>query len=121
MYSRILFDFFQLLLVHLFGIRFIPLRRLLHRFSQNAPCFWPETRRILTEAMKETTEWNETYAEQMNKEQLEEIKKNSAIHIYELSDKEKQEWMKRLDPVYRQYEPIFGFLVFAPSRSVHQS
>ncbi|MEM5022289.1 C4-dicarboxylate TRAP transporter substrate-binding protein DctB [Bacillus subtilis] len=74
--------------------------------------FWkaqtPETRRILTEAMKETTEWNETYAEQMNKEQLEEIKKNSAIHIYELSDKEKKEWMKRLDPVYRQYEPIFG-------------
>lgn len=41
--------------------------------------FWntqtPETRRILTEAMKETTEWNETYAEQMNKEQLEEIKR----------------------------------------------
>ncbi|MCY8459817.1 C4-dicarboxylate TRAP transporter substrate-binding protein DctB [Bacillus spizizenii] len=74
--------------------------------------FWnaqtSETRRILTEAMKETTEWNETYAEEMNKEQLEEIKKNSSIKIYELSDKEKKEWMKRLDPVYRQYEPIFG-------------
>lgn len=44
--------------------------------------FWnaqtSETRRILTEAMKETTEWNETYAEEMNKEQLEEIKK---IHL----------------------------------------
>ena len=74
--------------------------------------FWnaqtSETRRILTEAMKETTEWNETYAEEMNKEQLEEIKKNSSIKIYELSDKEKKEWMTRLDPVYRQYEPIFG-------------
>ncbi|MCY7873810.1 C4-dicarboxylate TRAP transporter substrate-binding protein DctB [Bacillus spizizenii] len=74
--------------------------------------FWnaqtSETRRILIEAMKETTEWNETYAEEMNKEQLEEIKKNSSIKIYELSDKEKKEWMKRLDPVYRQYEPIFG-------------
>ncbi|QPZ41548.1 TRAP transporter substrate-binding protein [Bacillus halotolerans] len=74
--------------------------------------FWnaqtPETRRILTEAMKETTEWNETYAEKMNKEQLEEIKKHSSIKIYELSDKEKKDWMKRLDPVYRQYEPIFG-------------
>ncbi|MEC0533297.1 C4-dicarboxylate TRAP transporter substrate-binding protein DctB [Bacillus spizizenii] len=74
--------------------------------------FWnaqtSETRHILTEAMKETTEWNETYAEEMNKEQLEEIKKNSSIKIYELSDKEKKEWMKRLDPVYRQYEPIFG-------------
>lgn len=56
--------------------------------------FWnaqtSETRRILTEAMKETTEWNETYAEEMNKEQLEEIKKNSSIKIYELSDKEKK-------------------------------
>lgn len=74
--------------------------------------FWkaqtPETRRILTEAMKETTEWNETYAEQMNKREAGRNQKNSAIHIYELSDKEKQEWMKRLDPVYRQYEPIFG-------------
>ncbi|MEC1550220.1 TRAP transporter substrate-binding protein [Bacillus rugosus] len=74
--------------------------------------FWnaqtPETRRILTEAMQETTEWNETYAEEMNKEQLEEIKKNSSIKIYKLSDKEKKEWMKRLDPVYQQYEPIFG-------------
>lgn len=74
--------------------------------------FWnaqtSETRRILTEAMKETTEWNEKYAEEMNKEQLEEIKKNSSIKIYELSDKEKKEWMKRLDPVYRQYEPVFG-------------
>ena len=74
--------------------------------------FWnaqtPETRRILTEAMQETTEWNETYAEEMNKEQLEEIKKHSSIKIYELSDKEKKDWMKRLDPVYRQYEPIFG-------------
>ncbi|MCY8979793.1 TRAP transporter substrate-binding protein [Bacillus halotolerans] len=74
--------------------------------------FWnaqtPETRRILTEAMQETTEWNETYAEEMNKEQLEEIKKHSSIKIYELSDKEKKDWMKRLDPVYRKYEPIFG-------------
>ncbi|PLR91818.1 TRAP transporter substrate-binding protein [Bacillus halotolerans] len=74
--------------------------------------FWnaqtPETRRILTEAMQETTEWNETYAEEMNKEQLEEIKKHSSIKIYELSDQEKKDWMKRLDPVYRQYEPIFG-------------
>lgn len=74
--------------------------------------FWnaqpPETRRILTEAIQETTEWNETYAEEMNKEQLEEIKKHSSIKIYELSDKEKKDWMKRLDPVYRQYEPIFG-------------
>ncbi|MBL6008623.1 TRAP transporter substrate-binding protein [Bacillus halotolerans] len=74
--------------------------------------FWnaqtPETRRILTEAMQETTEWNETYAEEMNKEQLEEIKKHSSITIYELSDKEKKDWMKRLDPVYRKYEPIFG-------------
>ncbi|MCI4136855.1 TRAP transporter substrate-binding protein [Bacillus vallismortis] len=74
--------------------------------------FWnaqtPETRRILTEAMKETTEWNEMHAEQMNKEQLEEIKKKSDIQIYELSDNEKKKWIKRLDPVYQQYEPIFG-------------
>lgn len=49
------------------------------------------------------------YVEEMNKEQLEEIKKNLFIKIYELLDKEKKEWMKCFDFVYWQYEFIFGW------------
>ncbi|MBT2573169.1 TRAP transporter substrate-binding protein [Bacillus sp. ISL-51] len=74
--------------------------------------FWnsqtEKTRNILKEAMKETTEWNESSAEQMNKEQLEEIKKNSAISIHVLTKAEKLKWMKRLDPIYGQYKSVIG-------------
>ncbi|XLG13072.1 C4-dicarboxylate-binding periplasmic protein precursor [Bacillus velezensis] len=74
--------------------------------------FWnsqtEKTRTILTEAMRETTEWNEASAEKMNKDQLEEIKKNSSIHIHVLSKAEKNTWMKRLDPIYEQYEQVIG-------------
>ncbi|MDS9998873.1 TRAP transporter substrate-binding protein [Bacillus atrophaeus] len=74
--------------------------------------FWnsqtEETKRILTEAMKETTDWNEKHAEQMNKDQLKEIKENSPISIYQLTKAEQDEWMKRLDPVYQQYESVIG-------------
>ncbi|KJR70836.1 TRAP transporter substrate-binding protein [Bacillus velezensis] len=74
--------------------------------------FWnsqtEKTRAILTEAMRETTEWNEASAEKMNKDQLEEIKKNSSIHIHVLSKAEKNTWMKRLDPIYEQYEQVIG-------------
>lgn len=58
--------------------------------------------------MRETTEWNEASAEKMNKDQLEEIKKNSSIHIHVLSKAEKNTWMQRLDPIYGQYEQVIG-------------
>ena len=50
----------------------------------------PETKRILLEAMEETTAWNEKHAEQMNKDQLEDIKRESPIAIHELTPAEKQ-------------------------------
>ena len=58
------------------------------------------TQQILLEAMNETTAWNDRQAIKINEEQLELIKRNSSIQIHELSDNEKQEWKKELDPVY---------------------
>ncbi|MGE6632088.1 TRAP transporter substrate-binding protein [Bacillus sp. NPDC077027] len=68
----------------------------------------PETQRILLEAMQETTAWNEQHAEQMNKDQLKEIKHESPIAIHELTQVERKEWMKALDPIYDDAERIIG-------------
>ena len=40
--------------------------------------------------MEETTAWNEKHAEQMNKDQLEDIKRESPIAIHELTPAERQ-------------------------------
>lgn len=58
------------------------------------------TQQILLEAMDEATAWNDRHSILMNEEQLELIKRNSSIQIHELSDIEKQEWIKELYPVY---------------------
>lgn len=65
----------------------------------------PKTKQILTEAMKETTDWNNQQSAQINKEQLELIKQNSSIQIHELTDKEQQEWKKTLSPIYDKLSP----------------
>lgn len=59
-----------------------------------------KTQQILLEAMDEATAWNDRHSILMNEEQLELIKRNSSIQIHELSDIEKQEWIKELYPVY---------------------
>lgn len=66
------------------------------------------TQQILLEAMKETTAWNNKNSIQMNKEQLELIKLNSPIEIHELTEEQKQEWIKVLDPVYEELTPEIG-------------
>lgn len=67
-----------------------------------------ETKRILTEAMSEVTQWNRKQAVQMNENQLEEIRKVSSIHIHELTNEEKNSWKKVLDPVYTQFKNEIG-------------
>ncbi|MFS0656933.1 TRAP transporter substrate-binding protein [Bacillus sp. 179-C3.3 HS] len=64
----------------------------------------PETKRILLEAMEETTAWNEKHAEQMNEDQLEEIKHQSSIAIHELTQADRQQWVAALEPIYDEAE-----------------
>lgn len=74
--------------------------------------FWnkqsAETKRILSEAMKETTAWNEQLAIQMNNDQLQKMKESSSITIYELDTKELEKWKEAFEPVYDEYSPIIG-------------
>lgn len=80
----------------------------------------PETQRILLEAMEETTAWNEQHAEQMNKDQLKEIKRESPIAIHELTQEERKEWMEALDPIYDDAERIIGTSLIKQIRDLRE-
>ncbi|WP_078381468.1 DctP family TRAP transporter solute-binding subunit [Sutcliffiella halmapala] len=67
-----------------------------------------ETKRILIESMEETTSWNTHHSIKMNNEQLDLIKEKSPIKIYELTEQEKEQWKKVLDPVYDTLTPQIG-------------
>ncbi|MDM5157562.1 TRAP transporter substrate-binding protein [Bacillus sp. DX1.1] len=67
-----------------------------------------KTKRILLEAMKEATAWNNQQANRMNEEQLELIKQNSPIQIHKLTDAERKEWEKALAPIYEDLAPTIG-------------
>ncbi|MEK5176593.1 DctP family TRAP transporter solute-binding subunit [Heyndrickxia sp. FSL W8-0496] len=74
--------------------------------------FWnkqsEQTQQILTEAMAETTAWNQQQAEKLNEEQLQLIRKKSSIQIHELTDEERKVWTKKLYPLYDKLAPIIG-------------
>ncbi|MCM3706559.1 MULTISPECIES: TRAP transporter substrate-binding protein [Cytobacillus] len=67
-----------------------------------------ETKKILLEAMEETTEWNNRMAFEMNEELLEKIRQNSSIQIHELTPEEKEEWQAVLDPIYEDFSRDIG-------------
>ncbi|MGN7175806.1 C4-dicarboxylate ABC transporter [Paenibacillus sp. FSL R5-0490] len=67
-----------------------------------------ETKKILLEAMEETTEWNSRMAFDMNEELLEKIRQNSSIQIHQLTPEEKQEWQAVLDPIYEDFSQDIG-------------
>lgn len=63
---------------------------------------------IISEALDETTRWNQTQSFKMNDEQLSLIKDNSSIDIHYLTNEEKREWAKRWQPLYREFEEEIG-------------
>ena len=67
-----------------------------------------KTKKILLEAMKETTDWNNRQSIQMNEKQLELIKQNSSIQIHELTDAQRKEWERVLSPIYEDLAPTIG-------------
>ncbi|MGM9922625.1 MAG: DctP family TRAP transporter solute-binding subunit [Bacillus sp. (in: firmicutes)] len=58
----------------------------------------------IEEALKEVTLWNLEQSEQMNKDDLEKIKKNSPIIIHTLNGTEQHEWAEQWEPLYQNYE-----------------
>lgn len=74
--------------------------------------FWDhltaDQQKIISEALDETTRWNQTHSFAMNDEQLSIIQRNSSISIHRLTDKEKKEWAKAWEPVYLDIKEEIG-------------
>ncbi|OMP66027.1 DctP family TRAP transporter solute-binding subunit [Domibacillus epiphyticus] len=62
----------------------------------------------IQEAMRETTLWNMKEAAKMNELQLQDIKENSTIQMYRLTEQQKKEWLQTFQPLYREVEEEVG-------------
>ncbi|MGE8547703.1 TRAP transporter substrate-binding protein [Alcaligenes sp. Marseille-Q7550] len=74
--------------------------------------FWeglPEdVRQPLEKAMTEATQYANDIAEQENLESLQAMKDSGKTQFYELSDAERQEWIKQLRPVHKEMASRIG-------------
>jgi TRAP-type C4-dicarboxylate transport system substrate-binding protein len=74
--------------------------------------FWEslpkDIQKQIVAALEETTLWNLKQSKQQNEQQLMEMKNNSNIQIYELTDKERKEWKEQFAPLYKEFEKKFG-------------
>ncbi|HWO98224.1 MAG TPA: TRAP transporter substrate-binding protein [Bacillus sp. (in: firmicutes)] len=59
---------------------------------------------LLTDAMEDTTTWIWEQSKTMNEEQLKYIQQNSNIEIHYLTDREKEKWRQKLQPIYKQFK-----------------
>lgn len=62
----------------------------------------------IQEAMDETTDWLFEHSIDINKQQLNAIKKSSTIQIYELTEEEREKWIEFFQPLYQAHEERFG-------------
>jgi len=65
-------------------------------------------RTLLTQAMKEATEYERSIAKLENDEALAKIRAAKTSVIYTLTDAERAEWMKALLPVHKEFEGVIG-------------
>ncbi|UZJ76930.1 DctP family TRAP transporter solute-binding subunit [Fictibacillus sp. KU28468] len=79
-----------------------------------------KVRLIIQDSINETVKWNQDHYRSMNKEQLNLIKKESNIQIHELTSKEKIEWIEKLNPIYKQYEPIAGRKLISEIKNIQR-
>ncbi|MGG4169080.1 DctP family TRAP transporter solute-binding subunit [Rossellomorea vietnamensis] len=74
--------------------------------------FWNELpeeyQEEINEAMIQTTDWIRRHSIEMNDEQMRELKRNTDLDIHILLNSEKEEWKKKLAPLYEEYEDVFG-------------
>lgn len=62
----------------------------------------------IAEAMQETIAWNLNQSRKQNEAELEKMKQNPKMHIYELTKKEQEVWKQKFSPLYDEFEREFG-------------
>ncbi len=70
--------------------------------------FWshipPDIQLQIIDAMLETTVWNMDESKKMNESQLEEMKRQTDISIYDLPIEAKNRWVEKFQPLYKEVE-----------------
>ncbi|MFZ5627116.1 MAG: TRAP transporter substrate-binding protein [Bacillota bacterium] len=83
--------------------------------------FWdsiPEDLRSkVKEAMDEATKLATELSDKQNKESFEKIKKSGKVEIYELTEADRAEFVKAMEPVYREYESKIGKEIMDAARN----
>jgi len=80
------------------------------RFWEALPA---ELREILEQAMRETTEYQRTVAQEENDEALEKLRAAGTTQIHTLSPKEREAWRKQLVAVHRNFRDGIGPVTLA--------
>lgn len=74
--------------------------------------FWnglaPEQQQILSDAMKEATAYERQLAEELNNKSLEKMKASGKVEVYELSEADREAFVKALEPLYAEYTEKIG-------------
>ncbi|MGM0884093.1 MAG: DctP family TRAP transporter solute-binding subunit [Bacillota bacterium] len=68
----------------------------------------PDVQRILRQALEETSAWLSQETASMHEKQLRELEKIDGLTIHWLSEEERQQWIRKLEPLYDQYEQTIG-------------
>lgn len=72
--------------------------------------FWnslnEEQQQIIEESLEEISRWQHDQAITINNENLQLLKEAKEIHLFTLSDSERQQWIEALQPIYHSYEKI---------------
>ena len=74
--------------------------------------FWadlpPDVQRLLEQALEETTSWLHRETASMHAKQLRELEEIDGFTVHKLTEEERQQWIRKLEPLYDQYEQIIG-------------
>jgi len=74
--------------------------------------FWnglsAENKKIIEDAMKESTKYERQLADEENAKSFEKLKNSGKMEIYTLTDEEKEKFVKALEPVYNDYSEKVG-------------
>ena len=74
--------------------------------------FWdslkPDQQKLFTDAMKQATVYERNLSEDLNAKSLEIMKKSGKVEVYTLTPAEREEFVKVLSPLYKEYEGKIG-------------
>lgn len=80
-----------------------------------------DVQKAILESIEETRKWLLQHSIVMNNQQLENIRNFSSIEIHELTEEEKQLWIKEFEPIYKKFEPVIGEKLMKQVEKLHEA